>query len=524
MKNTAKKFFALVLACLMAFSVMPVAFAANGTDKPTMPSGKGDKYDHLPQIYVTGFQSSNIYFENDPEKKPLFAPIDTNRILGNLKNIDDYLVQSVKNKEPDLLYTVVRSFVNDSFGMLEIMPDGVSSMPGVAVEPTVIAYEGYGKYTFYYDSRLSPVDISHKLDEYIDRVIEDSGSDKIELVGSSYGASVVTAYLHEYKDKLDRVDSVLLCVPSVLGIDFFGELLSGQFNVDTDAFEDFISWLIKSENVSDILNFMNKSGQLDLLLKAVLVPVLREAIYKGLLDACRDFMAPIPAIWTTIPDKYFVPVMKTMFGENYTDPNHEYAVTISKMTYYHNTIKLNAEKIIKDVQDMGKHVSVICKYGAPAIPLSKNGDLMDDGLAPLEITSFGATCARYGKQLPADYTQALYPEKNFISVNRNIDASTCLLPFNTWVLKGLGHGQKNEAYWKLIDEIIYRDLDVFTDENIPQFMQVSDEDAEKLIPLLQEEYPEETTAFQDFFRMILNFITGPLKKLADLVSNLFGNK
>ncbi len=521
MKNTLKKLFALILACMMVFSAVPAAFAANGTDKPTASTGKGDSYDHYPQIYVTGFQSANIYYENDPEKKPLFAPVDTDRILGNLNNIGDYLVQSVKNGEPDLLYTCVRSFVLDSFGMLEIMPDGVSSMPGVAVEPTVIAYEGYGKYTFYYDSRLSPVDICDSLDEYIDMVIEDSGKDKIELVGSSYGASVVTAYLHEYKHKLDRVDSVLLCVPSVLGIDFFGELLSGNFNVDVDAFEDFISNLMNSEEFGDFLRLMNKTGYLDLLMKAMVVPVLRQAVYKGLLDACREFMAPIPAIWTTIPDKYFEPVMKNMFGENYSDPNHEYAVTISKMTYYHNTIKLNAEKIIKDVQDMGKHVSVICKYGSPAIPLSEAGDLMDDGLATLKVTSFGATCARYGQQLPADYKQALYPEYNFISVNRNIDASTCLLPFNTWILKGLGHGQKNEDYWNLIDEIIYRDLDVFTDPDIPQFMQVSDEDEQRLIPLQQEEFEEETNVFQDLIKVIINIITGPVKVIRELFAKIF---
>ncbi|MBR5437700.1 MAG: hypothetical protein IKV21_02155, partial [Clostridia bacterium] len=346
MKRSLKKIISLMMAMLMLMSCSVVAFAANGTDLPTMPSGKGDSYDHYPQIYVTGFQSANIYYENDPEKKPLFAPIDTNRILGNLNNVGDYIRQSIKNGEPDLLYTCVRSFVNDSFGMLEIMPDGVSSIEGVTVEPTVIAYEGYGKYTFYYDSRLSPVDITHQLDEYIDWVIEDSGKDKIELVGSSYGASVVTTYLHEYKDNLDRVDSVLLCVPSVLGIDFFGELLSGNFNVDVDAFEDFINNLLKSEEVGDLLRLMNKTGYLDLLMKAMVVPALREAIYKGLLDACRDFMGPIPAIWTTIPDEYFVPVMKSMFGENYTDPNHEYAITIDKMTYYHKNIKLRAKEII----------------------------------------------------------------------------------------------------------------------------------------------------------------------------------
>ncbi len=520
MKKIIKKLTAIVLSCLIAFSVLPVAFAANGTDKPTMPSGKGDTYNHLPQVYVLGFGSTNIYYENDPEKKPLLAPIDTDRLLGNLKNIDNYLISAIKNKQPDLLRSCLYSFFDESFGMLKIMPDGISSVPGVAAEPTVLAYEGYGKYTFYYDSRLNPLDIVASLDEYISQVLEDSGAEKVELVGTSYGSNVVATYLHEYQSKLDRVDSVLLCVPSTLGIDFFGELLSGEINVDPDAFEDFIADLLENAVIGDYLKILNKMGILDLLVDAMVVPVFREAVFDAFLDIARNILATIPALWATVSDKYFYSSLENMFGENYRDPSHEYAATIEKVIDYHETIKVNAEDIILEAKAENEHLkpAVICKYGSPAIPLSKEGDLMSDGLATLEVSSFGATCVRFGKQLPADYTQAQYPEYNFISVNRNIDASTSILPFSTWIIKGLVHKQKNEDYWKLIDEIIYRDLDVFTDPEIPQFLQVSDEDVERLIPLAEEEFEGETTVFCDILNILKNIILG----IVDYIWNLFG--
>lgn len=213
-----KKVLCLALTLLMLFSCCSTAFAA-------------ETYAHLPQVYVTGFQSANIYYEDDPEKKPLFAPIDTERILGNLNNIDEYLVSSIKNREPDLLYTCVYSFLWDSFGMLAMGPDG-SNSEGVVVEPTVLTHTGDGRYEFLYDSRKNPLDIVPELRNYIELVKAETGSDKIELVGSSYGVAVVTTYLGVYENDLDDLDSVLLCVPSVGGISFFGELLSGNFNVD----------------------------------------------------------------------------------------------------------------------------------------------------------------------------------------------------------------------------------------------------------------------------------------------------
>ena len=80
---------------------------------------------------------------------------------------------------------------------------------------------------------------------------------------------------------------------------------------------------------------------------------------------------------------------------------------------------------------------------------------------------------------------------------------------------GLGHGQKNEDYWKLIDNIVYRDLDVFTDPAIPQFLQVSPDDAERLIPRLTVEDKAETTILQDIIALIKEIILYPYNMIKE---------
>ena len=479
-----KSALSLLMAVIMIFSCCSVALAAT------------DEYDHLPQVYVTGFASANIYFENDPDKSPLFWPLDTERILGNLKNSGNYLLKSVKEREPNFMKTFVYNFLNDSLGMLKFNPDG-SMYEGVTVEPTVLTYEGDGKYTFYYDSRRGPLELAPLLDDYIEQVKEHSGSDKIELVGSSYGVNVVIAYLYTYQESLEDIDSVLLCVPSTKGIGFFGELLSGELNVDPTALTDFISDKVDSEFIGDFLYLLDDAGYLDIFLKAMAIPVLRKAVYEGLLQFARETIATIPAIWVTVSDEYFESALVTMYGEDYADSDQPYAALIAEMTDYHNDVLVEAENIILGTMEKyeGLNISIISKYGTPAIPISKNGNLMEDGFATVAVSSFGATCARYNETLPADYKQAKYSEYNFMSPAGNIDASTALLPFNTWFIDGLGHSQKNEDYWKLVDAIVYDDLDVFSSSEWPQFLKVSDEDAERLVPVTAPE--EEKLTFYD---------------------------
>ena len=188
MNPTFKKIISLLLACLMAFSVTTVAFAASQPDGPITVTGRGETYNHYPQVMVKGFGAScvNIYYEDDPEQKPLFYPIDEERLKGNLDNIGDYVLKSIENREFNVLRTIIYSYVMDSIGMLALNPDG-SNMEGVTTDPVGLKYRGNGKYDFYYDCRFSPADSCDDLYNCINEVFEETNAEKIELVGSSFG-------------------------------------------------------------------------------------------------------------------------------------------------------------------------------------------------------------------------------------------------------------------------------------------------------------------------------------------------
>ena len=72
MKNKIKKITAVILMCFMLVSVIPFGVFA----KEVVVSGRGETYNHYPQIMVKGFGASSvkIYYEDDPEQKSLFYP------------------------------------------------------------------------------------------------------------------------------------------------------------------------------------------------------------------------------------------------------------------------------------------------------------------------------------------------------------------------------------------------------------------------------------------------------------------
>jgi hypothetical protein len=494
-----KSALSLLLAMIMIFSCCSVAMAA-----------KTEESDVYPQILVTGFGSGcvKIYYEDDPEQKSLFWPFETERFIKNLGNIGKYIKKSLKEKNPDILHSIIYNYVMDCFGMLALNPDG-TSMDGVVTEPVGVRYASEGKYEFYYDCRVSPLVTADYLHESIQQVLEETGAEKVELVGSSHGANMVTAYMYKYPEELSKVDTVLQCVPSVGGIRFMGELFSGNFDINALALCDFIDRLAGEGVIPDFFYLMEEAGVLGLFLDVLAEPVLKKAVYEAIADVGRDFIATLPAMWVSVPDAYFVDAMKFLYGENYNDPGQEYADLIEEMNFYHYEIANKAADIYvqaeKDNEDF--NMALITKFGIAAIPFGTAENIMDDGLVTVPISSFGATCTTYKSKLPADYKQAKYTEYNFMSPEWNIDASTGAFPFRTWYIKGLEHTQKNADYFVLIDEIVNRDLTVFTDPEIPQYLTVSAEDPEKIEPLVAEE--EKDTLYDKIFAILRTIILLP---------------
>ncbi len=498
MKSTIKKIVSLLLVCSVLFSLSITAFAANETEESVVVTGRGETYNHYPQVMVKGFGASSvkIYYEDDPEQKSLFYPIDKDRFIGNLNNIGDYILKSIKNKQPNVLRTIIYSYVMDTLGMLAFNPDG-SNMEGVTTEPVGLRYKGGGRYDFYYDCRMSPVDSAAYLYESINEVFEETDAERIELVGSSFGANIVTAYLHEYKDQeqLKKIDTVLLRAPSTGGMNFLGELFSGNFNISSIGLCDFVDDMADAPVLTDFLYLFEEAGILKPLLDCFAEPLLKAAVYEGIADAAKDLLSTLPTMWVCIPDEYFIPAMKFLYGENYNDPNHKYAELIAKVTYYHCEIANKATEIYLEAEENNENIemAIIAKFGNAAIPLTDSANTMDDGLVSLPVTSSGATCVTYGAKFADDYKQQKYPEYNFMSPEWNIDASTCAFPFRTWFVKGLSHTANSSAYNAFSDRIIYEDLDVFSDPTRPQYLEMTGEDANTIEILTAPEEKEETT-------------------------------
>lgn len=491
-----KKFLSLILAMIMVFSCLTVTAGAITID--------GEEIDHLPQVYVSGFQSLKIYDENDPEEKSLFT-VNFDLLAKNLMKITDYSSAALQNGNFKLLDNYIYSAFYDTFGMYSFKGDGISPVYEniVCAEP-VFKHEGNGLYYFTYDSRLSPIDIAEQLNEFIKKVQEHSGSERFELVGASYGGTIVATYLNEYPEMHQYIDSCLLSVPSYGGFSVLGEIYSGDFYIDHDTITQYAYVGIDNEDLGLFLSVLNKSGFLKLFLELLLIPGAKAILLDTSKRLIHDTLGTIPSYWTFVQQEYFYDAMKNIYGENYADPDHEYAGLIHKATYYKEQIMDRLDEIYLNAANNGIKMNIICKYGRPPMPISKKGSFQSDGSVDVYDVTLGATASKYGEILPEDYTQARHTEYNFMSADRCIDASTGIDPLHTWYVKGLEHTIKNDGFNELIDYIVYEDPDVFSGERFPQYTYATDDGG--LAPITEPEINEETSLFTDYIRLVKRII------------------
>ena len=95
-----KKLLCIIVSLVMLLSCTAPSFAA-GTEE------------HLPQIYVNGIGTRAVYEVDDPDKTPLFFPIDNEGLMENIGNITGYIESAVKkNKQiPKNRITTILNFV-----------------------------------------------------------------------------------------------------------------------------------------------------------------------------------------------------------------------------------------------------------------------------------------------------------------------------------------------------------------------------------------------------------------------------
>lgn len=312
----------------------------------------------------------------------------------------------------------------------------------------------YHSYEVWPDMRISPMDEADYLKEVIDAIKEKTGHDKIKLVSQCMGAEYLMAYLYKYEEPRDfaGVESVLFTTSTSNGIIANDRLFSGTMVLTLDGCYNALGKYEFPESAYGIAG-----GQLMSLLYNTL-DVLYQSKFTGKMT-----VSFVNRVYNQIKNLFIKDVMQEYYGrcggyvgsvvdhykeyKDYVFPTQadkeKYAVQIAKFDDYFYNVQQRQPEIIGKMQALGIDTACIAEYGKQYANVCAGDDALEtsDNRVALSRASFGAKAAHLGETLPDDYIAGCEAAGygKYISVDRQIDASTCLMPDSTWFIKNAEH-------------------------------------------------------------------------------------
>lgn len=417
------KLTALCLALLMAFSLIPMSFAA--------------EVDTCPVIYLPGISSSDLYHDiDDPTSEIVFPSIDEVKAMVT-DDIIPALIVYAADRDADKLASVFSNVFNTIFAGHFNNPDGSpKGNSGAIVDYPVHVYKN-SRVRFEWDWRSDPFDAAAKLNDFVDYVIEKSGCDKVALASHSMGSVVILTYLNVYGDS--RISGIVYDTPAIDGVNYLGEFLVGNFETDGEALMAVVKSLFTAsedrELAESIMDIFTLAG----------IPDELSALFNSALDEItpvifRDTLVPLfacwPSIWAMVPEADFDAAVDYIFSNYLTDADS--AVLKARIEKYNDEIRADRYETLLDFDKEGR-IAVISRYGNTSLPLMDRWAETGDTVIETSSSSLGATTALYGEIFDEAYLAA--KDSDYISPDKTIDASTCLFPEKTWFIKGAQHAQ-----------------------------------------------------------------------------------
>jgi hypothetical protein len=256
------------------------------------------------------------------------------------------------------------------------------------------------------------------------------------------------------------------------------------------------------------LEMLTTAGLLDLIVEIGddLILNLKDRVFD---EALIPMFATMPGIWSFVPHEYYEDAK--VFMKLDSEKN---AKLIERIDFYHYEVQQSAEELITEAKMCGTKVYNVVGYNMQRTPLVSAYLNDSDGTVDTKYASLGATCANINNLLPSDYRQQNFKDRDHMSPDWRIDASTSILPESTWFIKDMMHSSTHDGHGELYKWMFSskEQLTVFDNVNYPQFMQ-NDVKNQTFIPVV-EQGGTISTAFTNFYRMP-SFI-----HLVDLLSKL----
>ncbi len=501
MNAVFKKVIATVLCISMLLGVCSAgAFAAGSSDTVTVSYAEdleNLEYD-APVILVEGL--AGTYYKAMSTE----TPDDDVQIWGMPA---DLIVDVIFSNIGELLLYLL---INDYEAITELLADVAGQLFGdfacdengnpdpdtyIDRQSNYGYHDGTGyesAYVFVYDWRYDMSTIAAQLDEYIEYIMNMTGSDKVVLTAMSMGTAVLMTYLYEYyytaEDYAERnhIEAVVFIAGAMNGVACCGDPFSGNIKADSTSLMRFLSEIMSgnstTESICKILEFIYAVGAFDPIVSYV-NNLNQKLVENGFGNSVLDNMATIPGFYALMSQEQYAAAKALIFDT--PEKQEKYSEIIRKSDYYHECVQANGANIIQSLLDDGINTAIIAEYGYTMMPLTSDGNRMTDGTIMTADESFGATCAEVDGTLGSGYVQAKECAcgKNHVSADNQIDASTCAFPDITWFGKYLRHTCDEKYIADLINLVAFSDeqITVWTYSDLPQFMVSLD--GETLVPL-----------------------------------------
>lgn len=321
-----------------------------------------------------------------------------------------------------------------------------------------------------YDWRLDMKTLAEQLHDFIEYVLDCTDAEKVDIVAYSMGTCVLSSYLNLYRG--EYIDNLVLYLGALNGSSACGNPFENSLGTDSESLMATLNGLLgtdlKAEIGKALLDILYQKGAMDV--TADLVESLLNRVFDELYRRSMPYIfGRIPGFWAMIPVEYYNGVRNTFSAGVVTDVFYE------KVDYYHN-VQQNLPAILQAAMDAGVKLADVTKYGYPIAPIIRDRTHESDFVVDTKYSSIGATCASYNDTLPADYVQQKHPEKQYLSPDNKIDASTCAFPDQTWFIKNSTHlgtlsggtdGEQPLLFWLLTQDA---QPTVWDDPAFPQYM------------------------------------------------------
>jgi len=484
----------LLVAALGAGLAMPTAAAAPTTTPYKNPNGctPARPCKHSPVIVLPGINQSQTHLYVDGERTELgggtvfpdmsdadFVPLILSMAASLILQRDVFLHKSLYNFvagifEPQrvgLDGKHVNDLRTEVIGRVSDMDEGQRHFALNVSVPAHAVLDIIGDdHMFFFGFNLvgcvwENVDL---LEEYIDYVREKTGHNKVSFANVSLGGTLFTGYIEKYGyAKLDQVINVVSCGS---GTSMFADLFA--MDVDQDPAFLYYHWiptLLEAERVMPGWDLA--LGHAANLLIRVFPNDVFHGIFRAAWSAVLDtVMLNCTQFWAMIPAERY-----PALAERYLS-GPEHAVIRERTDRFHQA-QLNLHDNVRAAHKAGVHINNIAGSGlsfgeedysyfqAPASRDLINGD----GIIDVALAGMGVTAAPPGQTLPAGY-KPLKP--GYISPCRTVDASTAVLPDNTWIFLNQHHEVgRNDAVLNLVAALYLNPgMNIHTDpKNFPQY-------------------------------------------------------